>query len=163
MIISLLNNTNILFSIMLKKNCFNKEKSIIRRHTRMHVVQFLYAWQISHNKITEVDIEFLISLNKQNVDIVYFRKLYFGSIMYIEILDKLIFPYTTRSLYEVGYVERSILCLALFEFVYQKNVPYKVIINEAIELSKIFGSQKSYKFTNKILDKIGINIRPNKK
>ncbi|MCR3754730.1 MAG: transcription antitermination protein NusB [Candidatus Westeberhardia cardiocondylae] len=147
---------------MLKRNIVKKIKPVFRRYTRICVIQLLYAWQISHNKITKVDIEFLMLLNKRKIDIMYFNELYCGAIICLEKLDQIISSYVHRSYKSIGYVERSILCLAVFELLYQKNVPYRVIINEAIELSKMFGSQRSYKFTNKVLDKIGEKIRPNK-
>ncbi|WP_420885190.1 transcription antitermination factor NusB [Candidatus Westeberhardia cardiocondylae] len=135
----------------------------VRRYTRISVIQALYAWQISKNKIVEIEMQFLMDLNHNFVDNIYFRELYLGSTTHVKELDKLILPNITRSLNMIGYVEHAILRLAIFELLYQKYVPYKVIINEAVELGKIFGTEKSYKFINSVLDKVGMQIRLNKK
>ena len=78
-------------------------------------------------------------------------------------LDKLMVPYLSRQLKELGYVEYAVLRIALFELSQCQDVPYKVAINEAIELAKTFGAEDSHKFINGVLDKIAPKIRPNRK
>lgn len=66
-------------------------------------------------------------------------------------------PYLSRQLEELGQVERAVLRVALFELKMREDVPYKVAINEAIELAKTFGAEDSHKFVNGVLDKSGAN------
>ena len=78
-------------------------------------------------------------------------------------LDGLMKPYLSRQLEELGQVEKAVLRIALFELSKRDDVPYKVAINEAIELAKTFGAEDSHKFVNGVLDKAAPVIRPRKK
>lgn len=77
-------------------------------------------------------------------------------------LDGLMKPYLSRLLEELGQVEKAVLRIALYELSKRSDVPYKVAINEAIELAKSFGAEDSHKFVNGVLDKAAPVIRPNK-
>lgn len=77
--------------------------------------------------------------------------------------DGLMKPYLSRQLEELGQVEKAVLRIALFELSKRDDVPYKVAINEAIELAKTFGAEDSHKFVNGVLDKAAPVIRPRKK
>lgn len=72
-------------------------------------------------------------------------------------------PYLSRQLEELGQVEKAVLRIALFELAKRDDVPYKVAINEAIDLAKTFGAEDSHKFVNGVLDKAAPQIRPRKK
>ncbi|ADV33635.1 N utilization substance protein B-like protein [Candidatus Blochmanniella vafra str. BVAF] len=129
-------------------------KFITRRLARLCALQALYSWQFSKNDLIEIE-NYIVSIqNIQNFDISYFRELYIGVINCISDLDKLMIPYLFRDLKTIGYVEYSVLLIALFELTQCYDIPYKVVMNEAIELAKIFGSEKSYKFINGVLNKI---------
>ncbi|MGP4123597.1 MAG: transcription antitermination factor NusB [Sodalis sp. (in: enterobacteria)] len=138
-------------------------KPAARRRARECAVQALYSWQLSHNDITDIEIQFLAEQDTLDVDIAYFRELYVGAATNAQELDKLMAPYLSRQLKELGYVERAVLRIALFELSKRQDVPYKVVINEAIELAKTFGAEESHKFINGVLDKIALDIRANRK
>ena len=72
-------------------------------------------------------------------------------------------PYLSRQLEELGQVERAVLRVALFELKMREDVPYKVAINEAIELAKTFGAEDSHKFVNGVLDKVAPTLRKKSK
>lgn len=78
-------------------------------------------------------------------------------------LDGLMKPYLSRQLEELGGLKKAVLRIALFELSKRDDVPYKVAINEAIELAKTFGAEDSHKFVNGVLDKAAPVIRPHKK
>jgi len=138
-------------------------KPAARRRARECAVQAIYSWQLSKNDIADVELEFLTEQDVKDVDITYFRELLTGVATNAEKLDALMAPYLSRQLEELGQVERAILRLALFELSKRQDVPYKVAINEAIELAKVFGAEDSHKFVNGVLDKAGPHIRTNKK
>jgi N utilization substance protein B len=138
-------------------------KPAARRRARECAVQAIYSWQLSKNDIADVELEFLTEQDVKDVDITYFRELLTGVATNAEKLDALMAPYLSRQLEELGQVERAILRLALFELSKRQDVPYKVAINEAIELAKTFGAEDSHKFVNGVLDKAGPHIRTNKK
>ncbi|MGP1955248.1 MAG: transcription antitermination factor NusB, partial [Arsenophonus sp. NC-QC1-MAG3] len=77
-----------------------------------------------------------------------------GVLTHVLELDKKMAPYLSRHLEKVGQVEKAVLRLAIFELYYRDDVPYKVSINEAIELAKVFGAEESHKFINGALNKV---------
>ncbi|WP_335920601.1 transcription antitermination factor NusB [Shewanella algae] len=126
-----------------------------RRRARRLAVQAIYSWQLSGNNIADVEHEFLTEQNIDGVDVAYFRELFTGAATKKAQLDELIAPHLEqRPMEEVDPVEKAILRLAAYELTFRKDTPYKVVINEAIELAKAFGAEDSHKFVNGILDKL---------
>jgi N utilization substance protein B len=138
-------------------------KPAARRRARECAVQALYSWQISKNDIADVEYQFLSEQDVKDVDISYFRELLSGVATNAEYLDGLMAPVLSRQLEELGQVERAVLRISLFELSKREDVPYKVAINEGIELSKTFGAEDSHKFVNGVLDKVAPTIRKSKR
>ncbi|OSM98063.1 MULTISPECIES: transcription antitermination factor NusB [Lonsdalea] len=134
-------------------------KPAARRRARECAVQALYSWQLSKNDIADVELQFLSEQDVKGVDITYFRELLTGVATQAERMDELMTPYLSRKLEELGQVEKAILRLAVFELSRRDDVPYKVAINEAIELAKVFGAEDSHKFVNGVLDKAAPHLR----
>ena len=134
-------------------------KPAARRRARECAVQALYSWQLSQNDIADVEYQFLAEQDVKDVD----RELLAGVATNTAYLDGLMKPYLSRLLEELGQVEKAVLRIALYELSKRSDVPYKVAINEAIELAKSFGAEDSHKFVNGVLDKAAPVIRPNKK
>ena len=128
-------------------------KPAARRRARECAVQALYSWQLSQNDIADVEYQFLAEQDVKDVDVLYFR----------ELLAGVATNTASRLLEELGQVEKAVLRIALYELSKRSDVPYKVAINEAIELAKSFGAEDSHKFVNGVLDKAAPVIRPNKK
>lgn len=125
-----------------------------RRKARRLVVQAIYSWQLSGNNIADVEHEFLTEQSLDGVDVAYFRELFAGVATKKTQLDELIIPHLDRPIDEVSPVEKAIVRLAAYELTFRKDVPFKVAINEAIELAKAFGADESHKFVNGLLDKL---------
>lgn len=137
-------------------------KPAARRRARECAVQALYSWQLSKNDIADVELQFLSEQDVKDVDITYFRELLSGVAVHAASLDALMAPFLSRQLEELGQVERAILRIAMFELSKRDDVPYKVAINEAIELAKTFGAEDSHKFVNGVLDKAAPTVRKRK-
>ncbi|AJI94335.1 transcription antitermination factor NusB [Yersinia ruckeri] len=137
-------------------------KPAARRRARECAVQAIYSWQLSKNDIADVELQFLSEQDVKDVDITYFRELLSGVAVNVTALDASMAPYLSRQLEELGQVEKAILRLAIFELSKRDDVPYKVAINEAIELAKIFGAEDSHKFVNGVLDKVAPVVRKRK-
>lgn len=137
-------------------------KPAARRRARECAVQALYSWQLSKNDIADVEHQFLTEQDVKDVDVAYFLGLLSGTAVNAGMLDQLMAPYLSRQLDELGQVERAVLRIALFELKMREDVPYKVAINEAIELAKTFGAEDSHKFVNGVLDKVAPTIRKKK-
>ncbi|WP_016672941.1 transcription antitermination factor NusB, partial [Yersinia pestis] len=116
----------------------------------------------SKNDIADVELQFLSEQDVKDVDIAYFRELLSGVAVNAASLDALMAPFLSRQLEELGQVERAVLRIALFELSKRDDVPYKVAINEAIELAKTFGAEDSHKFVNGVLDKVAPTVRKRK-
>ncbi len=125
-----------------------------RRRARECAVQAIYSWAISKNPVEEVELAFMTDQDMKGVDIPYFRKLLRGAVEEVSVVDAAFQPYLDRSQDEVDPIENSILRIASYELKFQLDVPYKVVINEAIEVAKVFGSDESHKYINGILDKL---------
>lgn len=136
-------------------------KKLSRRLAREYAVQALYSWQVSKNDISEIKYQFLVKKNKK-VDTDYFKKIMDGVFFHKKYLDDIMKDFLFNHEKTLGAIEKSILLLTVFELS-KSDVPYKVVINEGIELAKTFCAQGTYKFINGVLDAIGTKIRPNKK
>ncbi|SUH10658.1 N utilization substance protein B [Salmonella enterica subsp. enterica] len=138
-------------------------KPAARRRARECAVQALYSWQLSQNDIADVEYQFLAEQDVKDVDVLYFRELLSGVATNSAYLDGLMKPYLSACLKSWDRLKKAVLRIALFELSKRSDVPYKVAINEAIELAKTFGAEDSHKFVNGVLDKAAPVIRPNKK
>lgn len=125
-----------------------------RRKARRLAVQAIYSWQLSKNKIADVEHEFITEQNIDGVDVAYFRELLVGVATKHQQIDDLLRPHLDRDFEDVSPVEKAIVRLAGYELTFRKDVPFKVAINEAIELAKAFGADDSHKFVNGLLDKL---------
>ena len=131
-----------------------------RRKARELAVQAVYSWQISQNTINEIEVNFITDNNKRRFDIEYFQQLLRGVSTNIDEIDLAISPHVDRPLDDIDHVEKAILRVAVFELSDCLDVPYRVVINEAIELAKLFAADDSHKFINGVLDKAVKLIRP---
>ncbi len=125
-----------------------------RRRARECAVQALYSWYISQNSIEQVELAFVTDQEMTGVDMPYFRKLLRGTVEQVEAIDEALRPFLDRDEAELDPIERTILRLSTYELKYELDVPYKVAINEAIEVAKVFGSDDSHKYVNGVLDKL---------
>ena len=131
-----------------------------RRKARELAVQAIYSWQISQNTVNDVEINFIEENSKRRFDIEYFQLLLRGVTSNIGDIDSALSPHVDRPLDDIDHVEKAILRVAVFELKDCTDVPYRVVINEAIELAKLFAADDSHKFINGVLDKTVKLIRP---
>ncbi|NQZ26815.1 MAG: transcription antitermination factor NusB [Colwellia sp.] len=131
-----------------------------RRKARELAVQAIYSWQVSQNVVNDIEVNFIADNSKRRFDIEYFQLLLRGVTANISDIDAAISPYVDRPLNDIDQVEKAILRVAVFELKDCIDVPYRVVINEAIELAKSFAADDSHKFVNGVLDKTVKLIRP---
>ncbi|QLB12812.1 NusB antitermination factor [Bisgaardia hudsonensis] len=131
-----------------------------RRRARECAVQALYSWAISKNSPEQIELTFFIDQEDEfkGVDKPYFRKLFNGAISNVDTVDTTMTPYLDRASDELDPIERAILRLSVYELQFELDVPYKVVINEAIEVAKVFGSDDSHKYVNGVLDKVASSL-----
>jgi len=136
-----------------------KVKPSARRKARKLALQALYQWQISENEPADIESQFVEDNNTNKVDMIYFAELVHGVPRLVAELDALISPQLSRSLDGVDPVEKAILRIATFELKHRLDIPYKVVINEAVELTKLFGATDGHKFVNGVVDKLALSLR----
>ena len=134
-------------------------KPAARRKARGLAVQAIYSWQISQNNVKEIEQQMLLDNDVTKVDVEYFQELINGVVRHSQELDVILSPYTERPFEEVDQIEKAIIRLSAYELKYRIDVPYKVAINESIELAKKFGADDSHRFVNGVLDKAVKDLR----
>lgn len=130
-----------------------------RRRARALALQALYHRHFSKSPINDIEAEFMVDNDMAKVDSAYFRDLIRGVHREQAELDRLIEPLLDRSLDEVDPIELSIVRLGTYELKSRIDVPYRVVINEGIELAKRFGGTEGHKFVNSLLDKLSQRLR----
>lgn len=130
-----------------------------RSQARHYAVQAIYQWQVAGQNIKDIRNQFVAEQNEKGFELAYFESLLHGVPAHLDELDELLRPYLDRSIESVDPVERAILRLGAFELQHHPEVPYKVIINESVELSKLFGAEQGHKYVNGVLDKLAHQLR----
>ncbi|MGW8227352.1 MAG: transcription antitermination factor NusB [Gammaproteobacteria bacterium] len=134
-------------------------KTSTRTRARRLALQGLYEWQVSDNKPAEIEMQYLIEKETGNVDVAYFRELIRKIPLHCEELDSHVAPLISRPLQEVDPVELAVLRLGTYELVFHPEIPYRVVINEAVELAKMFGADQGHRFVNGIMDRLAASLR----
>ncbi len=130
-----------------------------RRKARRALVQALYQWQLSANSVSSVLADFDNGEALKKADTEFFEDVLRKTVSEVEYLDTVFTPLLDRTLDQLDQVERAILRLAASEFKYRVDVPYRVVIDEYVELAKMFGAQDSYKYVNGVLDGLATRLR----
>ena len=130
-----------------------------RRKARRFALQGLYQWQLSQASLHEVETQFRAANDMHKVDLEYFHELLHGVPARVEELDALLAPRLDRKVTELSQVEKAILRLGAFELLARVDVPWRVVINEGIELARMFGAEDSFRYVNGVLDSLARELR----
>lgn len=130
-----------------------------RRRSREFALQALYQWQIAAHSPGDLETQFGEAEGFKRGDVKLFSTLMRGTIKESSHLTEQLTPHLDRPWAEVSPIERSILLMSSFELIHMVETPYRVILNEAIELAKSFGGTDGHKYVNGILDKLAATAR----
>ncbi|SFS06966.1 NusB antitermination factor [Dyella sp. OK004] len=130
-----------------------------RSRARRRALQALYAWQLSGSHMNAVIDQFRHEQDMEVADLEYFEDLLHGVEKHIDELDDSLKPYVDREVGQIDPIERAALRLAAYELKYRPDVPYRVVINEAIEVTKRFGADHGHSYVNGVLDKLAAQLR----
>ena len=130
-----------------------------RTLARKRAAQALYMWDMSGINLSDMDQTFILEHDKNKVDIKYFQELLHKIPARLDIIDENISAYLDRPFEEIDPVERAIMRIGIYELQFRPDIPYKVVINEAIELAKMFGAEEGHKYVNSILDAAAKKLR----
>ncbi len=125
-----------------------------RRKARHYAVQALYQWQLAGQDLKDIEQQFQLDNDFTHVDVDYFRALLHEVPAQVDELEASFAPHLDRGLDELDPIERTLLRIGSFELLKRIDVPYKVAINEAVNLAKRFGATDSHRYINGILDKV---------
>ncbi len=131
-----------------------------RSQARSLAVQALYQWQVTGQDVVDVVNQFLVEHDTRKFELAYFRDLVAGVPTHLRQLDEALQPHLDRPVEQVDLVERAILRLGAYELLRHPEIPYRVVINEAVELAKTFGAEQGHRYVNGVLDKVARFLRP---
>jgi N utilization substance protein B len=122
-------------------------------------MQALYQWDLSGSSLSEIEVQFLHNEDFSKADKDYFHELLHQVPARLDEVEQAFSSYLDRPLREVDPVERAVLRMATYELMARIDVPYKVIINESVNLAKKFGAEQAYKYVNGVLDQTARRLR----
>jgi N utilization substance protein B len=137
----------------------SRQLSASRRKARHYAVQALYQWALSGNDIVAIEQQFREDFDFAGVDLDYFQALLHGVPAVVSELEAVMVPYLDIPLEKLGPVERSVLRIATWELRERIDVPWRVVIDEAIALTRKFGATDAHRFVNGVLDKVARELR----
>lgn len=130
-----------------------------RHRARELALQGIYQWRLSGEEIAAIEKMTRDEKSLGRYDAEFYSDLLRGTLNRVEILRDAITPHLDRSVDELSPVEYSALLLGAYELAHHPETPYRVIINEAVELAKTFGGSDGHKFVNGVLDKLAAQLR----
>jgi len=130
-----------------------------RRRARRALVQAVYQWQLGGADVASVAGEFRASGALDKADEAFFDELLKGVLLGTPALDERLAPLLDRRLEDLDQVERAVLRLGTFELAHRPDVPYRVVIDEYVELAKVFGAEESFRYINGVLDRLAAELR----
>ncbi|WP_250625111.1 transcription antitermination factor NusB [Pinirhizobacter soli] len=130
-----------------------------RSRARRRALQAIYAWQVGGASMAKVIDQFRHEQDMEVADLEYFEDLLLGVEKHQAELDEGLKPFVDREVNQIDPIERAALRLAAYELKYRPDVPYRVILNEAIEVTKRFGADHGHSYVNGVLDKLATHWR----
>lgn len=134
-------------------------KTEMRRSARRFAVQAIYSWQMAGQAINDIEAMFRVEYDMSQTDIALFSELLRGVSSKSSELDTAYMPFLDRSVDDLDPIERAVLRIGSFELLHRIEVPFRVVINESVDLAKVFGATESHKYVNGILDKLAQRVR----
>jgi N utilization substance protein B len=130
-----------------------------RRRARRLLLQALYQWQMSGADEAEIERQFREDPNFERVDAQFFHEVLRGVIGSCAALDECLAPLLDRKVLELDRVELALLRMGVYELCHRHDVPFKVAIDEAVGLARVFGAEESHRYINGVLDAVARSQR----
>jgi len=130
-----------------------------RAQARRYALQALYGWMLTNNPIADIEKLVLSEHNHTKFDVEYFQEILNGVATNSQELDELFSPFLDRAVHELLPIEWTILRMGSYELKNRLEIPYKVILDQSLELAKTFGATDGHKYVNGVLDKLAKALR----
>jgi len=131
-----------------------------RRRAREFALQGLYQWLIGGQDVSAIEGHLMEAGGFDKADVAHFREVLRGATDAADALRAEFARFIDRDIKELSPVEHAILLIGTFELKHRPEIPYRVVINEAVELAKSFGGTDGFKYVNGVLDKVAAALRP---
>jgi N utilization substance protein B len=131
-----------------------------RRRARELALQGVYEWLVGKQDLAAVESHLMESEGFERADRDHFREVLHGVIDGADALRAQFVGYIDRRPEQLSPVEHGILLIGTYELQQRPEIPYRVVINEAVELAKSFGGTEGFKYVNGVLDKVAARLRP---
>lgn len=131
-----------------------------RRKAREFALKALYEWKLSGNEVASIALHLQDEEGYGVIDDKYFLILLKGATQEAAALEEVLTPFLDRKLDALSPIESAVLLLGAYEAMHCPDVPYRVVINEAVELAKAYGGTDGHKYVNGVLDKLLPSVRP---
>lgn len=125
-----------------------------RTNARKAAVQALYQWQMTGQNLSAIELQFLEEERLKDAQKSYFNELFHGIPKSLDLIDEALTQFVDRPVESIDPVERAILRIGVYELINRLDMPYRVVLNESINLAKCFGAEGSHRYINGILDKV---------
>ena len=132
---------------------------VARSRSRRRALQAVYAWQLGGASERDLIAQFAHEQAHEVADLEYFEDLVRGVLRHVQGLDVALAEFVDRTMDEVDPIERAALRIAAYELVHRPDEPYRVVINEAIDSTKRFGSEHGHTYVNGVLDRAAARLR----
>ena len=136
-----------------------KQSNSGKRRARKLALQALYQWSMSGHELTEIETQFRVANNMEKVDTEYFCRLIYGVPKHLSELEENFTPFLDRPIQSLNPVELSALRMGSFELLFCPEIPYRVVLDESISLTKAFGSQDGHRYVNGVLNNLARKVR----
>lgn len=130
-----------------------------RRKARHYGLQALYQWQMTQHPLNDIELQFLTDYDFSKVDVEYFHDIIHHVPANLQELESAFIPFLDRDQKDLDPIELALLRLGSYELVKRIDIPYRVVINEAVALAKKFGATDGHKYINGVLDKLARQTR----
>ncbi|RFC36917.1 MAG: NusB antitermination factor [Candidatus Nitrotoga sp. LAW] len=130
-----------------------------RRRSRELALQGIYQWRLTSDDREQIEKQILAEKGMGRCDVEFFSKLLRGVLTQHAELETVVATHLDRALDELSPVEFAVLMIGVYELTFHPEIPYRVVINEAVELAKTFGGTDGHKFVNGVLDKVAAQVR----
>ncbi|KTD30903.1 hypothetical protein Lmor_3010 [Legionella moravica] len=130
-----------------------------KRKARKLALQALYQWLMSGSDLHEIEAQFRVINNMDKVDVDYFTRLLHGVPAHAEALEASFSPFLDRDVSGLNPIELTVLRIGSFELFHCPEIPYKVVLDESISLTKEFGSQDGHRYVNGVLNNLAQQVR----
>lgn len=130
-----------------------------KRRARKLAVQALYQWLMSGSELFEIEAQFRVANNMEKVDTEYFCRLLHGVPANLSALQEALTPFLDRPIEGLNPIELTVLRISAFELFNCPEIPYRVVLDESVSLTKEFGSQDGYRYVNGVLNNLAKKVR----